>query len=147
MHFGHFFLGGGLHVLLSGIPYFLNLNTGGVGSAIPLVQFLVQFLWFSSSGPVPQVKPQVSSSDQTQKRELTLVRANLIRVISPSNTNTGGFRGIFSSLYPFLISFSCFTFPDISYRIFLLFLPWLPCHFYLVITTATMFVHGDNLKG
>ena len=31
------------------------------------------------------------------------------------------------------ISFSCFSFPGASYRIFLLFLPWLPCHFYLVV--------------
>ena len=35
--------------------------------------------------------------------------------------------------WPFsYISFSSFTFPGASYRIFLLFLPWLPCHFYFV---------------
>ena len=33
--------------------------------------------------------------------------------------------------------FSSFTFSGAPYQIFLLFLPWLPCHFYLVITTAT----------
>ena len=31
------------------------------------------------------------------------------------------------------ISFSSFTFTGTPYRIFLLFLPWLPCHFYLVV--------------
>ena len=35
------------------------------------------------------------------------------------------------------ISFSSFTFPGALYRIFLLFLPWLPCHFYLVVITTT----------
>ena len=30
-------------------------------------------------------------------------------------------------------SISFFTFPDAPYRIFLLFLPWLSCHFYLVV--------------
>ena len=35
------------------------------------------------------------------------------------------------SLYPSLISY--FTFPGVPYRISLLFLPWLPCHFYLVV--------------
>jgi len=32
-----------------------------------------------------------------------------------------------------VISFSSFTFPGALYRIFLLFLPWLPCHFYFVV--------------
>ena len=31
------------------------------------------------------------------------------------------------------IFFSSFTFPDAPYRIFLLFLPWIPCYFYLVV--------------
>ena len=31
------------------------------------------------------------------------------------------------------ISFSCFTSPGAAYWIFLPFLPWLPCHFYLVV--------------
>ena len=41
-----------------------------------------------------------------------------------------------SSLYPSLISFSSFTFPGAPYRIFLLFLPWIPCHFHLVVITT-----------
>ena len=40
---------------------------------------------------------------------------------------------VLSSLYPSLISFSYFTFPGAPYRIFPLFLPWLPCHIYLVV--------------
>ena len=40
---------------------------------------------------------------------------------------------VLSSLYPSHISFSYFTFPGAPYRIFLLFLPWIPCHFYLVV--------------
>ena len=40
---------------------------------------------------------------------------------------------VLSSLYASLISFSSFTFPGASYQIFLLFLPWLPCHFYLIV--------------
>ena len=44
---------------------------------------------------------------------------------------------VLSSLFSSLISFSSFTFPDAPYQIFLLFLPWFPCHFNLVITTAT----------
>ena len=63
------------------------------------------------------------------------VRANLTRVTSPPNSNTGCSR--LSSLYPSLISFSSFTLPGAPYRIFLLFFPWLPCHFYPVVITAT----------
>ena len=44
---------------------------------------------------------------------------------------------ILSPLYLSLILFSSLTFPGASYRIFLLFLLWLPCHFYLAITTTT----------
>ena len=33
----------------------------------------------------------------------------------------------------YMYSFSSFIFPDATYRIFLLFLPWLPCHLYLVV--------------
>ena len=40
---------------------------------------------------------------------------------------------VLSFLYPSLISFSSTTFPGTPYRIFLRFLPWLPCHFYLVV--------------
>ena len=36
-----------------------------------------------------------------------------------------------------LNSFSSFTSPGELYRNFLLFLPWLPCHFYLVVITTT----------
>ena len=42
-------------------------------------------------------------------------------------------------------SFSSFTFPCTSYRIFLLFLPWLPCHFYLVIEQQT-FTYSGKIK-
>ena len=44
---------------------------------------------------------------------------------------------VLSSLYPSRNSFSSFTFPGAPYRIFLPFLPWLPCHFYLVVITTT----------
>ena len=37
------------------------------------------------------------------------------------------------------ISYSSFTFPGAPHKIFFLFLPWLPCHFYLVIITTTFF--------
>ena len=37
-----------------------------------------------------------------------------------------------SNLYSSLISFSSITFPGAPYRIFLLFLPWLPCLFTLL---------------
>ena len=40
---------------------------------------------------------------------------------------------VLSSLYPFRISFSSLTFTCAPYRIFLLFLPCLPCHFYLAV--------------
>ena len=40
---------------------------------------------------------------------------------------------VLSSQHPFLNWFSSFTFPGASYRIFFLFLPQFPCHFYLVI--------------
>ena len=40
---------------------------------------------------------------------------------------------IFTSIYPSLISFSSFSFLSTLYRISLLFLPWLPCHFYIVV--------------
>ena len=40
---------------------------------------------------------------------------------------------VLSSLNPSLISFSSFTFPGAPYQICLLFLAWLPCHFYLVV--------------
>ena len=36
-------------------------------------------------------------------------------------------------VYPSLISFSSFTIPGAPYRIFLPFLPWLPCHFNFVV--------------
>merc|ERR1719154_188239 len=40
---------------------------------------------------------------------------------------------VLPSLYSSLISFSSSTFPGASYRFSLLFLPFLPCHFYLVV--------------
>ena len=40
---------------------------------------------------------------------------------------------VLSSLNSSLISFSYFIFSSAPYRIFLLFLPWLPCHFYFVV--------------
>ena len=43
-----------------------------------------------------------------------------------------------------LISFSSFTFPGAPCRIFLLFLPWLPCYFYLIIITTTTFDSSSN---
>ena len=36
---------------------------------------------------------------------------------------------VLASLYPSLISFLSFNFPSSFYRIFFLFLPWLPCYF------------------
>ena len=79
----------------------------------------VPYYRYNTSGIVPQVKPR--------QKELTLARANLTRVTSPPSSTTGGS----------LISFPSFTFPGTPYRIFLLFLPWLPCHFYLVVITTT----------
>ena len=49
---------------------------------------------------------------------------------------------ILSLLYPSVISFSSFTFPGAPYQIFLLFHPWLPCHFYLVVITSTTFFNA-----
>ena len=46
-------------------------------------------------------------------------------------SNTGGSRLIYS------VPFSYFLFISYLPRIFLLFLPWLPCHFHLVITRTT----------
>ena len=49
-----------------------------------------------------------------------------------------GCQSVLSSLYPSLIYISSFAFSSTPYRIFLLLLPWLPCHFYPgVITTTT----------
>ena len=45
---------------------------------------------------------------------------------------------ILSPLYPSLISFSSFTFPGAPYRIFLPFLLWLPCYFYLIVVTEQL---------
>ena len=59
------------------------------------------------------------------------MRANLTRVTSPPNSNTGGSRLIFYvpfSYFLFIVYLPRFTSPDL-----LLFLPWLPCHFYRVI--------------
>ena len=63
---------------------------------------------------------------------LPLVRTDLTRVFSPSNSTTDGSRLTFFVTFSY-ISFSSFTFPGTAYRILLPFLPWLPCHFYLVI--------------
>ena len=94
-------------------------------------------------------------------RSLQDKRANLTRVTSPPNSTTGGSRLIFCvpfsyisfpsftfsgappnltprrfPFYLILIILLCFLFvfhlPGAPYRIFFLFLPWLPCHFYLV---------------
>ena len=62
---------------------------------------------------------------------LTLVRANLTRVTSPPTQLQAD--PVLSSLYLYFISFSSFTFPDVPYRIFFLYLPRLPCHFYIVV--------------
>ena len=35
------------------------------------------------------------------------------------------------------VKISSFTFPGAPYLIFLLFIPWLPCNFYLVVITTT----------
>ena len=51
-----------------------------------------------------------------------------------TNSATCGSRIIFSVPFSY-ISFSSFTFPGALYRISVLFLPWLPCHFYLVAIT------------
>ena len=40
---------------------------------------------------------------------------------------------VLPSLYPSLTSFSYFTFPGPPNSIFIIFLPWLPCHFYPVV--------------
>ena len=53
---------------------------------------------------------------------------------------------VLSSLYPSLISFSSFTFPGAPYRIFLLFLPWLPCQFYLVVIEQHQLLKSQNNK-
>ena len=82
---------------------------------------------FPISGKVPQAKPR--------QRELTLVKANLTRVTSPPHSSTGG--PVLSSLYPSLNSFPSFIFPGASYRIFFLFLSWLPSHFYCFVVTKT----------
>ena len=62
---------------------------------------------------------------------LTLVRANLTRVTSPPNSNTGGSRLIFSVLYSYFIFIfylpRC-TLPDFPSVSSLVFLPFLPCH-------------------
>ena len=50
-----------------------------------------------------------------------------------SNLNYRGSRLIFSVPFSY-ISISSFTFHGAPYRIFFLFPPWLPCHFYLVAT-------------
>ena len=47
-----------------------------------------------------------------------------------------------SRLTFFYISFSSFTFPGALDRIFFRFLPWLPCHFYLVVIEIQ---HGSEL--
>ena len=47
---------------------------------------------------------------------------------------------VISSLYPFLISFSSFTFLSTPYRNFLLFFPWVPYHFYLFVITTRRYV-------
>ena len=64
--------------------------------------------------------------------ECTLLRANLTRVTSPPISTTGDFRLIFSVPFSYIF-FSSFTFTGAPYRIFLLFLPWFPCHSYLVV--------------
>ena len=43
-----------------------------------------------------------------------------------------GFRLTFSWSFSYIF-FSSFTFPGAPYRIFLLLLPWLPCHLFLVV--------------
>ena len=65
-------------------------------------------------------------------RSLQDKRANLTRVTSPPNSTTGGSRLIFCVPFSY-ISFPSFTFSGAPYRIFFLFLPWLPCHFYPVV--------------
>ena len=73
--------------------------------ATPLVQFL---RWNPDSWPLWEPTSQGSPHLQTQLQAVSVL----------------------SSLYPSLISFSSFKFPGASCRIFLPFLPWLPCHFY-----------------
>ena len=91
--------------------------------------YFVYIVYFSPgniSGIVPLVNPR--------QREPTLVRANLTWVTSfPAQLQAAP---VLSSLYP-SISFSSLTFPGAPYQIFLLCLPWLPCHFYLVVITTT----------
>ena len=72
-----------------------------------------------------------------------LVRANhLTRVTSPQIQAVS----VLSSLYPSLIFFSSFTFAGAPYRIFLLFLIWLPCHFYLIAITTTTWSRVFSLQ-
>ena len=59
-------------------------------------------------------------------RKLTLARANLT-IGSPHLQTQLQAVPVLSSLYISIISFSSFTFPGAPYRIFLQFLPWLPC--------------------
>ena len=44
------------------------------------------------------------------------------------------YSGFLQNLYRIIFNYiSFFTFPSAPYRIFFLLLPWLPCHFYLVV--------------
>ena len=52
---------------------------------------------------------------------------------------------VLSSLCPFLISFSTFTFPGAPYRIFLLFLLRLPCYFFPCCHRKTADAHTQTM--
>ena len=77
---------------------------------------------------------------------IVYMRVNLTRITSPPISTTGGFRVIFSVLFS-SISFSSFTFTGAPYRIFLLFLPWLPSHFYPVIIEQKQHVYCVSKRG
>ena len=73
-------------------------------------------------------------SECTLANFISLLQMNLITVTSLPISNAGLIQvPVLSSLDPYHISFSSFTFPGAPYWIFLLFIPWLPCHFYLVV--------------
>ena len=55
------------------------------------------------------------------------------------------FRFTFSWSFSY-ISFSSFTFPGAPYWIFILFLPWLPSNFYLVVIEHTNMFHRKTCK-
>ena len=65
--------------------------------------------------------------------DVLLLWADCINLRSPHLQTELQAVPVLSSLYPSLISFASLTFPGAPYKILLLFIPWLPCHFYPVV--------------